>query len=78
MKAKWRAQSFSLISPHLPLGKAAKIMLKTFSVHLLTCSVLKGESQVGSCRGRRVGKKRQGLGRHLGKKKVSQLGIARS
>lgn len=30
MKAKWRSQSFSLISPHLPLGKAAKIMLKTF------------------------------------------------
>lgn len=24
LKAKWRAQSFSLISPHLPLGKAAK------------------------------------------------------
>lgn len=70
MKAKWRSQSFSLISPHLPLGKAAKIMLKNFfSVHLSTCSVLTGESQVGLCGGRRVGKKRQGLGHHLERRK---------
>ena len=65
------AHSFSLIFPHLPLGKAAKITLKTLLSLPVTCSFLHGESQVGLYRGRKVGKRSQGFGYHLGKKEIS-------
>lgn len=58
--------SLPLVSSHLLLGRAAQVMLKTF-LCLSTHSVLKRESQVGSCWSK-VGGEGPKYGHQVGKK----------